>query len=169
MVLPKIKKTPKCEKYIEPDHDSNHGHRNLNDTERSATARHRNFNAPKICKITVSRTPRLTHTTPCSKVSKTVSQQQCQQWIDIHTVPSLPGLCFHVYRPCCSICSQQSVWRWLPPSAMPMACFTVSCIGEHTIKSQPCPCDTAINSYPRHPLWINWSLGCKRILSVCTY
>ena len=35
------------------DHDSIHGHRNLNDTERSAIARHRNFNAPKIYKITV--------------------------------------------------------------------------------------------------------------------
>ena len=35
------------------EHDSIHGYRNLNYTERSAIARHRNFNAPKICKITV--------------------------------------------------------------------------------------------------------------------
>ena len=33
------------------DHDSIHGHRNLNKTERSL---HQNLNAPKICKITVS-------------------------------------------------------------------------------------------------------------------
>ena len=35
------------------EHDSIHGHRNLNKTERSVIARCRNFNAPKICKITV--------------------------------------------------------------------------------------------------------------------
>ena len=36
------------------DHDSIHGHRNLDETERSVIAHHQNFNAPKICKITVS-------------------------------------------------------------------------------------------------------------------
>ena len=36
------------------NHDRIHGHRNLNYTERSVIARHRNFNAPKICKITVN-------------------------------------------------------------------------------------------------------------------
>ena len=35
------------------DQDSIHEYRNLNYTERSAIAHHRNFNAPKICKITV--------------------------------------------------------------------------------------------------------------------
>ena len=35
------------------DHDSIHGHRNLN-YERSVIARHRNFNSPKMCKITAS-------------------------------------------------------------------------------------------------------------------
>ena len=35
------------------DHDSIHAHRNLNYTDCFAIARHRNFNAPKICKITV--------------------------------------------------------------------------------------------------------------------
>ena len=35
------------------DHDSIHGHRNLNETERWVIARYRNFNAPNICKITV--------------------------------------------------------------------------------------------------------------------
>ena len=53
-VLSVIKKTPKCEKNTLSDNDSIHGYRNLNYTERSAIARHRNFNAPKICKITVS-------------------------------------------------------------------------------------------------------------------
>ena len=33
-------------------HGGVHGHRNLYETERSAIARYRNFNAPKICKIT---------------------------------------------------------------------------------------------------------------------
>ena len=47
-----IKKTPKCENTLS-DHDSIHRHRNLNCTERSVIARHQNFNAPKICKITV--------------------------------------------------------------------------------------------------------------------
>ena len=47
-----IKKTPKCENTLS-DHDRIHRHRNLNYTERSVIARHRNFNAPKICKITV--------------------------------------------------------------------------------------------------------------------
>ena len=36
------------------DHDSIHGHRNLNYTECCTIARHRSSNAPKICKITVS-------------------------------------------------------------------------------------------------------------------
>ena len=35
------------------DYGSVAGHRNLNETERSAIARYRNFNAPKICKVTV--------------------------------------------------------------------------------------------------------------------
>ena len=46
------KKTPKWENTFS-GHDSIHGHRNLNETERSVIARYRNFNAPKICKITV--------------------------------------------------------------------------------------------------------------------
>ena len=48
-----IKKTPKCENALS-DYDSSHQLRNLNYTERSAVARHRNLNAPKICKVTVS-------------------------------------------------------------------------------------------------------------------
>ena len=52
MVLPKLKRHLNAENTLS-DHDSIHWHRNLNDTERSAIARHRNFNAPKICKITV--------------------------------------------------------------------------------------------------------------------
>ena len=35
------------------DYGSVAGHRNLNETEHSPIARYRNFNAPKICKITV--------------------------------------------------------------------------------------------------------------------
>ena len=50
MVFTEIKKTPKCEKNTLSDHDSIHEHRNLNYIERSAIARHRNFNAPKIFK-----------------------------------------------------------------------------------------------------------------------
>ena len=53
MVLPKLKRHLNAKNTLS-DHDSIHGHRNLNDTERSAIARHRNFNAPKICKITLS-------------------------------------------------------------------------------------------------------------------
>ena len=52
MVLPNLKRHLK-EKNTLSDHDSIHGHRNLNETERSVIARYRNFNAPKICKITV--------------------------------------------------------------------------------------------------------------------
>ena len=52
MVLPKLKRHLNAKDTLS-DHDSIHGHRNLNDTERSAIARHRSFNAPKICKITV--------------------------------------------------------------------------------------------------------------------
>ena len=37
-----IKKTPKCENTLS-DHNSIHGHRNLNYTKRSAIARHRKF------------------------------------------------------------------------------------------------------------------------------
>ena len=48
-----IKNTPKWKKNTLSDHDSIHGHRKLNETERSAIARYRNFNVPKICKITV--------------------------------------------------------------------------------------------------------------------
>ena len=54
MVLPKLKGHPNAENTLS-DHDSIHAHRNLNYTERSAIARHRNFNAPKICKNTVFR------------------------------------------------------------------------------------------------------------------
>ena len=43
------------EKNTLSDHNGIHRHRNLNETERSAIARYRNFNVPKICKITVSR------------------------------------------------------------------------------------------------------------------
>ena len=35
------------------DHNSIHGHRNLNETECSVITQYQNFNAPKICKITV--------------------------------------------------------------------------------------------------------------------
>ena len=52
MVLPNLKRHLK-EKNTLSDHDSIHGHRNLNENERSVIARYRNFNAPKICKITV--------------------------------------------------------------------------------------------------------------------
>ena len=52
MVLPNLKRHLK-EKNTLSDHDSIHGHRNLNETERSVIAHYRNFNAPKICKITV--------------------------------------------------------------------------------------------------------------------
>ena len=54
MVLPKLKRHL-IAKNTSSDHDSIHGHRNLNYTERSPIARHRNFNAPKCCKITVER------------------------------------------------------------------------------------------------------------------
>ena len=43
-----IKKTPKWENTLS-DYGSVAEHRNLNETERSAVARYRNFNAPKIC------------------------------------------------------------------------------------------------------------------------
>ena len=52
MVLPKLKRHLNAKNTLS-DHDSIHGHRNLNDTERSAIARHQSFNALKICKITV--------------------------------------------------------------------------------------------------------------------
>ena len=55
MVLPKLKRHLNAKK-TKSGHDIVHGHRNLNYTERvrSAIARHRNFNAPKFCKITVA-------------------------------------------------------------------------------------------------------------------
>ena len=49
-----LKKTPNWENTLS-DRGSIHGHRNLNETECSVIARHQNFNAPKICKITVHR------------------------------------------------------------------------------------------------------------------
>ena len=52
MVLPKSKRHLNA-KNILNDHDSIHGHRNLIKTERSVIACYRNFNPPKICKITV--------------------------------------------------------------------------------------------------------------------
>ena len=52
MVLPKLKRHLNVKNTLS-DHDNIHGHRNLNYTKRSAIARYRNFNAPKICKITV--------------------------------------------------------------------------------------------------------------------
>ena len=52
MVLPKLKRHLNAENTLS-DHDSIHRHRNLNNTERSAITRPRNFNAPKFCKITV--------------------------------------------------------------------------------------------------------------------
>ena len=52
MVLPKFKRHLN-EKNALRDNDSIHGHRNLNDTEHSVIAHHRNFNVPKICKFTV--------------------------------------------------------------------------------------------------------------------
>ena len=53
MVSPKLKRHLNSKNTLS-DHDSIHGHRNLNYNERSAIARHRNFNAPKICKNTVA-------------------------------------------------------------------------------------------------------------------
>ena len=52
MVTPKLKRHLNAKNTLS-DHDSIHGHQNLNETKRSAIARYRNFNAPKICKITV--------------------------------------------------------------------------------------------------------------------
>ena len=52
MVLPKSKRHLNAKNTLS-DHHRIHGHRNLNYTERSVIARHRNFNASKICKITV--------------------------------------------------------------------------------------------------------------------
>ena len=52
MVLPKLKKHLNKKNTLS-DHDSIHGYRNLNDTERSLIARYRNHNAPKNCNITV--------------------------------------------------------------------------------------------------------------------
>ena len=49
-----VQKSQKWRKTQIKGASSIHGHRNLNYTERSAIARHRNFNAPKICKITVT-------------------------------------------------------------------------------------------------------------------
>ena len=51
MVFIEIKKTPKWEKMLRAIMAALTG--NLNETERSAIDRYRNFNAPKICKITV--------------------------------------------------------------------------------------------------------------------
>ena len=59
-----MKKTPKCENTLS-DHDSVHRHRNLNYTQRPATAHHRNFNAPKICRKSSDRKAHI------SSVSKT--------------------------------------------------------------------------------------------------
>ena len=53
LVLPKLKRHV-TEKNTLSNQDSNPGHRKLNETDRSVIARYRNFNAPKICKITVS-------------------------------------------------------------------------------------------------------------------
>ena len=53
LVLPKWKRHRNAKKALS-DHDSIHGHRHLNETERSVIARYWNFNAPKICNITVS-------------------------------------------------------------------------------------------------------------------
>ena len=52
MALPKLKRHLN-EKNSLSNRGSIHGHQNLNETECSAITRHRNFNAPKICKITV--------------------------------------------------------------------------------------------------------------------
>ena len=53
MVLPKLK-IHLNEKNTVLDPNGIHGHPNLNETERSVIAHYRNFNAPKICKTTVS-------------------------------------------------------------------------------------------------------------------
>ena len=47
LVLPKLKRYLN-EKNASSDRGSVHGHRNLNKTECSVIARHRNFNVPKI-------------------------------------------------------------------------------------------------------------------------
>ena len=52
MVLPKLNRHLN-EKNTWSDRGSIHEHQNLNHTERSVIAHYRNFNAPKICKITV--------------------------------------------------------------------------------------------------------------------
>ena len=52
MVSPKLRRHL-TEKNTWSDRGSIRGHRNLNCTERSVIAPYRNFNAPKICKITV--------------------------------------------------------------------------------------------------------------------
>ena len=82
MVLPKLKRRLN-EKNTLNDHDSIHGHRNLNDTERSAIARHRNFNAPKICKITVANQNSPKTRPKCAKNG--VEMQRSSDSKDIHT------------------------------------------------------------------------------------
>ena len=57
------------------DHDSIHGHRNLNDTECRVIARYRNFNAPKTCKITVKHTAAILIFRPCWQWSTEESNQ----------------------------------------------------------------------------------------------
>ena len=52
MVLPKLKRHLNAKNTLNA-HDSIRIHRNLIETERSVIACYRNFNAPKICKITV--------------------------------------------------------------------------------------------------------------------
>ena len=52
VVLPKLKRHLNAKNTLN-DHDSIRGHRNFIETERSAIACYRNFNSPKICKITV--------------------------------------------------------------------------------------------------------------------
>ena len=50
MVLSKLKRHL-IEKSTWSDHDSIHGHRNLNEIERAVIARYRNFNPPNIFKL----------------------------------------------------------------------------------------------------------------------
>ena len=81
MISPKLKKYLN-EKNTLSDHDIIHGHRNLNETKRSAIARYRNFNAPKICKIAVKRQnegdseTRIEGEHHCSKLSHSNSENR---------------------------------------------------------------------------------------------
>ena len=136
MVLPKLKRHLNAENTLS-DHDSIHGHRNLNDTERSAIARHRNFNAPKICKITVSKQSQSWTQTSTSthwdRVCRWHSDSKCSL-DDIHS-------CVILFQPhqlqedqhCVCVCVCVSQWK---ESARRMASMTsdTSSSSKHNAK-----------------------------------